>query len=333
VPVSRLLVLGRADLERLLTPRDVIDALRDAFAGYARGLASVPARSGSPVSDDGLLLVMPAALRSIDDTPGIAGVKVLTVHRENRARGVPTIHAMYALLDATTGTPLALLEGTFVTAVRTGATSALAARFLARPDSRSVACFGAGVQAGFQLRCLASVLPLAEVEVVGRDPERAHAFAEAMARELTLPVSVAPDPRASVRRADVVTCATTSAKPVVFGADLREGTHVDAVGAYRSDMRELDTDAMQRARVVVDTYAGALEEAGDVLMPIAEGAFERTHVAAELAELVTGARPGRQHRNEVTVFKSVGFALEDLVTAHLAYRRASELNIGARVEL
>jgi alanine dehydrogenase len=331
--VSRLLVLGRTDLERLLTPLEVIEVLADAFAGYARGLAAVPPRSGSPVTDDGVLMVMPAALRASEGRPGVAGAKLLTVHTGNRARGVPTIHATYALIDATTGTPLAILEGTFITAIRTGATSALAARLLARPDSRRVTCFGAGVQARFQLHCLATVLPLAEVEIVGRDPDRARAFAETMARELGLAVTVSSDARGAVRTADVVTCATTSSTPVVFGADLPTGAHVDAVGAYRPDMRELDTDAVRRARVVVDTYAGALEEAGDVMIPLAEGAIDRGHIRGELAELVVGARPGRQDAAEVTVFKSVGFALEDLVTARLAYRLASERDLGSRVDL
>jgi alanine dehydrogenase len=331
--VSDLLVLGRADLEHLLAPPDVIDALAGAFSAYARGLASVPSRSGSPVSDDGVLLLMPAALGPSDEGRATAGAKLLTVHTGNRARGLPLIHATYALLDATTGTPLAVLEGTFLTAIRTGATSALAARFLARRDSRRLACFGAGVQAAFQLRCLATALPIVDVEVVGRNVDRARAFAGAMTRELGIAVTVASDSRAAVRSADVVTCATTSSTPVVFGADLGSGTHVDAVGAYRADMRELDTDAVRRARVVVDTYAGALEEAGDVLIPLAEGAIDRPHITAELAELVTEARPGRQRPDEVTIFKSVGFALEDLVTARLAYRLACERGIGTRVDL
>jgi alanine dehydrogenase len=331
--VSDLLVLGRVDLERLLSPPDVIDALAGAFAAYARGLASVPARSGSPVSDDGVLLLMPAALRGSDEGSATAGAKLLTVHTANPARGLPLIHAMYALLDASTGAPLAVLEGTFLTAIRTGAASALAARFLARRDSRRIACFGAGVQAAFQLRCLAAALPIVEVDVVGRDPERARRFAAAMTRELGIAVAVVSDARAAIRSADVITCATTSSRPVVFGADLESGTHVDAVGAYRADMRELDTSAVQRARVVVDTYAGALEEAGDVLIPLADGAIDRSHITAELAELVTGARPGRQHPDEVTIFKSVGFALEDLVTASLAYRLARERGVGTRVQL
>jgi alanine dehydrogenase len=332
--MSHLLVLGRRELERLLVPTDVIEALADAFARYAAKTAVVPTRSATSLGEDGVMLLMPAALHEdAREGGGSAGAKLVTVHGRNRDRGLPTVHASYALIDAGTGAPLAILEGTLLTAIRTGATSALAARYLARSDSRRVACVGAGVQAGFQLRCLRAVLPLASVEVVGRDPARARAFAGRMTAELGIPVSVTADGRAAVRRADLVTCATTSATPVVLGADVSPGTHVDAVGAFRPDMRELDTETVRRARVVVDTYAGALEEAGDVLIPLAEGAIDRAHVAAELAELVTGAREGRRGSEDVTVFKSVGFALEDLATAQLAYRLAVERKVGVRVEL
>jgi alanine dehydrogenase len=323
-----VLVLSREDLKTLLPPRDVVDALAAGFAALAAGRCTVPPRSSLPVDDGSVLLLMPALSRG----DGL-GAKLVSVYGANRARGLPTLYATYVLMDETTGRPLALLEGTYLTALRTGAASALAARYLARPDSRRLACFGAGAQAAFQLRCLAAVLPVGRVAVVGRDPARAAAFARAMAAELGIEVEVAADSRIAVAAADVVTCATTSPTPVVRGADLRDGTHVDAVGAFRPAERELDTDAVRRARLVVDTYAGALASAGDVLLPMAEGAFTREHVAAELAELVTGARAGRTTAAEITVFKSVGFALEDLVAARLAYNRAMTLGMGTEVAL
>lgn len=330
-----MLILGRADLQALLAPTDVIDALAAAFRRLAAGRCSVPPRAVLPVADDAFLLLMPAVARPApgDPDPGGLGLKAVTYYGGNRPRGHPTLYATYLLLDAATGEPLALLESTVLTALRTGATSALAARYLARPDAGRAVCFGAGVQAGFQLRCLAAVLPLTHVAVVGRDPARAGAFAAQMAQTLGITVEVASDPRRAVREADVVTCATTARTPVVFGADLRAGTHVDAVGAFRPADREVDTAAVKAARVVVDTYAGALEEAGDVLLPIAEGAIDRGHLAAELAELVTGARAGRTSPAEITLFKSVGFALEDLATARLAYNRAMARRVGTEVRL
>ncbi len=323
-----MLVLGRKELERLLTPAAVIRAVESAFARYARGEATVPSRLALTAEEGGLLLVMPSSMAA-----AALGAKLVSVYPKNRERGLPTIFATYVLMDPGTGRPLALLEGGFLTGIRTGATSALAARHLARPDSRVIACFGAGVQAAFQLRCLASVLALEWVLVVGRSRDRAERFCETMARELGVPVKLAETPGQAVSQADLVTCATTSSTPVFAGADLRPGTHVDAVGAFRPETREVDTETVARARVVVDTYAGAWEEAGDVLIPIKEGAISRSSVHAELAELVTGAKPGRRGPEEITLFKSVGFALEDAAAARLAYDEARAAGVGVEVEL
>jgi ornithine cyclodeaminase/alanine dehydrogenase len=196
-----------------------------------------------------------------------------------------------------------------------------------------VACFGAGVQARFQLLCLKQVLPLAEVRVVGRDPARASAFAEGMRRELGITVRVETSRKAAVAGADVITCATTASRPVFSGRALAPGTHVDAVGAFRPATREVDTLTIRKSRVVVDTYEGAWEEAGDLLIPIKAGAITRRHVRAELAELVAGTRPGRTSSQEITLFKSVGFAPEDAVTARLAYDRAVAAGLGTEVRL
>jgi ornithine cyclodeaminase/alanine dehydrogenase len=326
-----VLILSRGDLERLLPPPDVIDALEAAFRLHAAGRATAPARSVVGVGDEGALLLMPAMMGA-EAGPAL-GTKLVTVYAGNRARGHPTIYASYVLMDGGTGQPLALLEGTFLTALRTGAASALAARLLARRDARRVVCFGAGVQAGFQLACLAAVRKPERVAVAGREAGRARRFAETMRERLGIPVEVAADPRIAVREADIITCATTSPIPVVFGADLRPGTHVDLVGAFRPTDREADTQAVSGARVVVDTYAGALEEAGDILIPMREGAFDRGHIAAELAEVVTGVRAGRTSDDEITVFKSVGWALEDLATARLAYNRARAEGVGREVSL
>ena len=328
-PGLKILILGRRELERLLTPAVVIAAVRSAFRQYAEGSYRALARQAMAVPPYGLLLVMPSAL--LEDRA--LGTKLVTVYGRNRERGLPTIYASYLLQDLETGAPLALMEAGFLTGIRTGATSALAASFLARPDSHSVACFGAGVQAAHQLRCLAAVFGLERALVVGRTPERAWAFVEAMSKELGIPVLLAPSAREAVSQADIVTCATTSSTPVFDGRDLRPGTHVDAVGAFRPETREVDTETVRRARVVVDTHAGAQEEAGDLLIPIQEGAITMAHVAAELAELVTGARPGRTSREEITLFKSVGFALEDAAVARLAYGRARAAGVGQHVSL
>ena len=189
------------------------------------------------------------------------------------------------------------------------------------------------MQARQQLRCLAAGFALERVVALGRDAQRARGFAQAMAVELGIAVEPSHDPRAAVSGADIVTCATTSPTPLFAGADLRPGTHVDAVGSFRPETREVDTETVRRARVVVDAYPAALAEAGDLLIPLGEGAITRQHVVAELAELVAGSRRGRERPDQVTLFKSVGFALEDLATATLAYDRARARSIGLEVTL
>ncbi len=322
-------ILGREVLEALLPPSDVIAAVERAFRECAAGRATALPRAVLPMGRHGVFLAMVSALPRL----GALGTKLVTVVERNQSRGLPTIHASYLLTDPETGAPLALMEAGFLTGVRTGATSALAPRHLSRPDTREVACFGEGVQDRYQLHCLRQVLPLAEVRVVGRDPGRAAAFADRTRHELGITVRVETSRKAAVVGADVITCATTSSRPVFSGRDLAPGTHVDAVGAFRPTAREVDTLTIRKSRVVVDTYEGAWEEAGDLLIPIKARAITRRHVRAELAELVAGTRPGRTSPREITLFKSVGFAPEDAVTARLAYDRAVEAGLGAKLPL
>lgn len=322
-------ILGREVLEAVLPPADVIAAVERAFRETAAGRAAALPRAVLPMGRHGVFLAMVSALPRL----GALGTKLVTVVERNQRRGLPTIHATYLLTDPETGAPLALMEAGFLTAIRTGATSAVAARYLARPDSRVVACFGAGVQARFQLLCLSQVLPLAEVRVVGRNPQRAAAFAERMGDELGIAVRVAASRKAAVTGADVITCATTASKPVFSGRDVGAGTHVDGVGTFRPATREIDTLTVKGSRVVVDTYEGAWGEAGDLLIPIKAGAITRRHVRADLAELVAGTRRGRTSPEQITLFKSVGYAAEDAVTARLAYDRAVTAGLGTEVAL
>ncbi|HYU15144.1 MAG TPA: ornithine cyclodeaminase family protein [Candidatus Acidoferrum sp.] len=322
-----MLVLTRADLERVLEPAAVIEAVASAFREAAAGRAPALPRAALPMAGGGFFIGMISAL----PRRRALGAKLVTVVEANRKRGLPTLHASYLLSDPETGAPLAFMEAGYLTAIRTGATSAVAAKYLARPDARRVTCFGAGFQAEFQLRCLQAVLPVESVAVVGRDPARAQAFAARMGRALGVPVEVARERGAAVRNAGVVTCATTSPRPVFAGRDLSPGAHVDAVGSFRPSMREVDTEGVRRARVVVDTYHGAWAEAGDLLIPIKAGAVTRRHVKAELAEVVTRKTPGRTRPDEITLFKSVGWAPEDAATARLAYDRAMAHGVGTEV--
>ena len=324
-----MLVLTRADLERLLDPPSVIAAVESAFREAAAGRAIALPRAVLPIAKSSLFLGMISTLPRRQ----ALGAKLITVVGGNRARGLPTVHAQYLLSDPDTGRPLAFMEAGFLTGIRTGAASAAAAKHLARPDARRILCFGAGVQAEYQLRCLQAVLPVERVSIVGRDPDRAAAFATKMRGALRVPVEIASDRRTAVREADVITCATTANRPLFAGRALRPGVHVDAVGAFRPHMREIDTEGVRRAHVVVDTYEGAWEEAGDLLIPIKARAITRRHVKAELREVIARKKPGRTSTTEITLFKSVGWAPEDAATARLAYDRAMAQGIGTEVSL
>jgi ornithine cyclodeaminase len=285
-----------------------IDALETGFG--ADPLPAAPLRSHVETAD-GAIYLMPAHGRD-----GV-GVKLVTLTDANPERGLPFIHAAYVLFDAGTQAPVAMLDGAALTALRTGAVSGLATRYLARADARRLVLYGAGVQARSHLEAMRAVRPVEEVVVVSRGRSRAQALvAEAAALGLRATVG---EPGAE-READLVCTCTTSVSPVVAGALLADGVHVNAVGSYTASMRELDTDAVRRARVAVETRDAAMAEAGDLVIPMLEGAVEEDHVLADLSEVVRGA-PVRTSDADVTLFKSVGVAFEDLMVARAAVDR------------
>lgn len=332
-------VLSRADLESLLTPRAALDALEAAFRASAEGRMSAPVRLPVEVPGDGaaaggVILYMPAVERPGGAGGGASGAKIVSVFPGNPARGLPLIHAVYLLQDAATGRPVALLEAGWLTGLRTAAASALAATRLARADASTLALLGAGVQASSHLEAMLDIRPITRVVVVARSIASAERFAAAArARHPGLTVEATTDADAAVAAADVVVGATTSPTPVVHGAALKPGAFVALVGAFTPTTREADTEAIRRARVYVDTYEGALAEAGDLLIPIGEGAFRREDIAGDLAGLVSGRVEGRRGPDEVLLFKSVGAAIEDLAVATLAVRLAEARGIGREVAL
>lgn len=298
-------LLDAAGLRRRLPMRSAIDALERAFR--ERDPAGGPLRSHLE-TPEGTLLLMPAT------GPAGVGVKLVTVTPGNAERGEPLIGAVYVLFDARTQQPRAVLDGAALTALRTAAVSGLATRCLARPDAARLVLFGAGVQAGAHLEAMVAERPVARVTVVSRSPEPASALVD-RASALGLDASVG-EPSA-VRDADLVCTCTTSDRPLFDGAWLRDGVHVNAVGAYRPETRELDTEAIRRAALVVEERGAALAEAGELALAIEEGAIDAGHVRADLHELMNGAAV-RTSPRDVTVFKSVGLAFEDLVVAAAA---------------
>ncbi|HTG46519.1 MAG TPA: ornithine cyclodeaminase family protein [Actinomycetota bacterium] len=295
--------IGAEELRRALPMRSAIDALHAAFAAEDPDAAG-PIRTAT-ATPAGSMLLMPAA-----GDRGV-GVKLVTISEGNPAVGAPLIQAAYVLFDAITQTPEAVLDGTELTALRTAAVSGLATRLLANPEAHRLVLFGAGVQAAAHLDAMVAVRPVDEVVIVSRRPERAQALAAATQARGIRAVVGAPE---AVEEAHLVCTCTTSATPVFDGGRLAEGAHVNAIGAYLPQTREVDTRTIARARLVVETRTVAMEEAGDVLLPIAEGAIGPEHVVADLAELARG-RAVRTAPGDVTVFVSVGMAFEDLVVA------------------
>ena len=292
---------------------ELVEALRAAFIAGAEA----PVRSSYPVTPEGdRLLLMPAWRAGLD-----LGVKLVTVFPRNRERGLASVSALYVLLDGATGHPRALLDGEALTLRRTAAASALACTYLSRTDSTRLLVIGTGALAPYMAAAHCAVRPLREVLVWGRSAERAAALCRALERD-GLRSRPVPDVATGLAMADIVTCATTAREPLVLGAQVRPGTHIDLVGAFTREMRESDDALVAKSEVFVDTYAGALKEAGDLVQPIEAGSIRRSHVLAEMADLVAGRHPGRTSANSVTLFKSVGTALEDLCAARLVFERA-----------
>jgi alanine dehydrogenase len=308
-----MLQLDAAELARRLDRLTLIDALDAAF----RKPCSVPTRwrhhveSAVPGESGGTLLMMPAW-----NPGGALGIKIASVYPDNAHKGLPAVCAIYLLLDAATGEPRAILDGEELTLRRTGAASALASRHLSSPDASRLLMVGTGRLAPHLIESHLLVRPIREVRIWGRHADRAHALAVSLARA-DVAIECAENLEAAVRWADVVSCATLSRRPLVHGAWLKAAQHLDLVGAYTADMCETDDEAIARAELFVDTRAGTLGESGEIMGAIARGVIDQSAVRAELSELASG-RFTRSSPQSITLFKSVGTALEDLVAAELA---------------
>ena len=294
---------------------DLLDAVEAAYRDVAAGRDRSPLRSHVELGD-GALLLMPG----VREGGAGATVKLVTVMPGNAGRGLPTIHALVAWFDAVTGRPLALLDGAAVTAMRTGAASGVGTRLLARTDASTLAVIGAGAQAAWQVRSVLAARPIQRVLVSARDPERTSAFARRMADELGIEVVPAADAEHAVRDADIVCCATTSTTPVFDAAWLRPGTHVNGIGAYRLDMVELPPEVFGRASLVaIDERAASMAEAGDVVAAVERGLVDE-RALVEIGTVERGWVDGRDP-DAITVFKSVGLAIQDVAAAELIASR------------
>ncbi len=316
--------LGPSEIARLLPMDMAVDAMRVAFAAHAEGRIQAPPRSVLYTGGErGATLVMPAALESSD--PPLLVVKVVSVFPANARRGLPAIHGTVIAVDAATGVPQALLDGASLTAIRTAAACGLATDLLARPESTVLAVFGSGVHARTQVRAVCTVRQIKEVRIFNPNT----AAARAMADELSASISIAgglravSSPAEALDGADVACAATTSRVPVFDDADVPDGIHINAIGAFKPDDREVPGPTVARSLVVVDDREAALEEAGDLLIPISEGLFDEERIHSDLGSLVLGRCEGRGSPSQVTLFKSVGLAAQDIAAAQAVLRTAS----------
>jgi len=264
-------------------------------------------------------------------TLGIFSLKTVTVFDKNPQRGLPTIQALVILTDDATGSHMVVMDGASLTALRTGAASGLATDVLARSDAASVAVFGAGVQARTQLEAVCCVRTIREARVYDANPAAADQFAADMTDYLGLPVQRADTSAIALADVDVVCTATSSPKPVFNDNELPPGAHINAVGVYRPEMAEIPASVVCRARVVVDHLDSALEEAGDLIGPLNQGLIQQSHIATELGQILLGQSPGRSNASEVTLFKSVGIAIQDLYAGARALDHARQLELGTRL--
>ncbi len=325
-----ILVLSQEDVHRALPMRQAIEAMKSAFAQLSSGQADAPLRTALDVArHDGVTLFMPGYLADDDQM----ALKIVSVFTDNPAKGLPLIHALVVVVDATTGAPAAVMDGTYLTALRTGAASGAATDLLARQDSRTAAIFGAGAQGRTQLEAICAVRPIEKAWVYDLATVQAEAYAAEMSERLSLPVHVAETPAEAVRRADVICTATTSCEPVFDDGDVRPGAHINAVGAYTPQMQEIPAETVLRAKVVIDHHEASLAEAGDLLIPLQQGLMTEEHIYAELGEIAAGRKPGRETEEEITLFKSVGVAVQDVAAASAVLSAARRLNLGVEVLL
>jgi len=309
-----MLFLSDHDIEKLLDMEEVIDTVEGAFGEYAEGNVVLPPRSTIMIPKyNGSISFMPSYLKESE----AQATKIISIYPDNPEKGLPTTIAWIIVNDPETGLIDAFMDATHITAMRTGAITGVAARYLAPDDATTAAVFGAGVQGRTQLWAACTVRPIDRAYVYDLDPRAMESFSRDMGDKLGIEVTPSESGKEACIDADIVLTATTSSKPVIKYEWLKEKVHISAIGAFYPDWRELDTATIAESKLVIDDYEGIMLEAGDILIPIKEGAITEDHIYAELKELVSGKKKGRTPEDKITVFKSVGIAIQDSSVANL----------------
>ncbi len=322
-------VISAGQVQQLLPMAECVEVVEAAMVATSAATVSIPPRRFDPLIDgSGALGLMPGSSAEL----GTYGAKVISLHPANASLGLPTIQGFVALFDHSSGSPIALIEGASLTAMRTAAASGVATRLLARKEARSCGLLGTGVQAVSHIDAMLAVRPIERFTVWGRSIDKARAFATAQADRIGLPVNASADP-AEAGGCDIVCTVTASAKPVLMGDWVANGSHINLVGSHSLATREADSALISRAALYVDSMTSCRDEGGDFMIPLSEGAISQEQILGEIGQLVTGRISGRSDCEQVTVYNSLGITSQDLFTARRVYDRAVASSTGAVVDL
>lgn len=311
-----MLIIGAGETRRLLTHVACIEAIEHAMRALSSGQVEAPVRLVTELNGRGHLFAMPGAMKG----GPVYGAKLVNLVPGNPERGRPAVQGFVALFDSTTDAPVALVDGASLTALRTAAASALATRELARPEASTHGIFGAGALAREHLRAIAAVRSIRETRIWARDAAKARKFAHEQARETGMRI-IAAEPEQTAA-CDIVSTVTNAPQPVLQGRWLQQGAHLNLVGAHRPDQREADSEAVCRAGIYVDSLPAALQEAGDILLPVAEGRLQTEHIRGEIGAVLAGSAVGRRDAREITLYKSLGNIAQDLYAASAVWKKA-----------
>lgn len=325
------LLLTRQDVEACLTMDDTLEAVERAFREHGQGSTNMPLRSGIRlVNANGITLFMPAYVQ----TMGAIGIKVVSVYPDNPSNySLPTTLGVVLLTDPKNGELLAIMDGTFLTAMRTGAAGGIAVKYLAKKDAKEVGIVGTGVQGRTQIIAATRVRRVEMVKAYDVAHERCELFCRQVSKELGIQMAPVDSVEKAVRGSDIVITTSTSKTPILNGDWLGEGAHVNAIGSHTPDTRELDVTSIKRAKLIVDSREAALKEAGDIIIPISQGLITPAQIHAELGEILTNKKAGRTSDSEITIFKSLGLAIQDVSTASKVYELAMKRGVGTPVAI
>lgn len=326
---TSLRVVSAAEVARLLPVADCIDLMALAMQAASKGEVAIPPRLITPLIDDsGLLAVMPGSTLH----PRVYGAKIISIHPTNPVRGLPALQGFVTLFDHDTGAPVAIIEGAELTAIRTAAASGLATRVLARPAARTHGVIGAGVQARSHVEAIAAVRAIEEVRIWARSRERSEALVSMLPAAAGCRIRAVSDPREAAA-CDVVTTVTGSSEPVLRGAWLQPGAHLNLVGAHSPKAREADDEAVRRCAIYVDLRQSAKSEAGDLLIPMKTGVITPADIRGEIGQVLANEVPGRENDEQITLYKSLGIVAQDLVAAAYVYQEACRRGLGCNASL